>query len=71
MRSKRLWPFLRPLLMVAIFAIALRVLQATLQHYRYREVMGYLQSLDKLQVLFSILLTLAGYLIMTGYDTLA
>jgi phosphatidylglycerol lysyltransferase len=71
MRAKRLWPFLRPLLMIAIFAIALRVLQATLQHYRYREVMGYLQSLDKLQVFFSIVLTLAGYLIMTGYDTLA
>lgn len=71
MRAKRFWPFLRPLLMIAVFAIALRVLQATLQHYRYREVMAYLQSLDKLQVLLAILLTLAGYLIMTGYDTLA
>src|ERR1051326_7371170 len=71
MRAKRLWPFLRPLLMIAIFAIALRVLQTTLQHYRYREVMAYLQSLDKLQIFLSILLTLAGYLIMTGYDTLA
>lgn len=71
MRSKRLWPFLRPVLMIAVFAIALRVLQGTLQHYRYREVMAYLQSLDKLQVFFSIVLTFAGYLIMTGYDTLA
>ena len=71
MRAKRLWPFLRPLLMIAVFAIALRVLQGTLQQYRYREVMGYLQSLDRLQVLLSVLLTLAGYLIMTGYDTLA
>jgi phosphatidylglycerol lysyltransferase len=71
MSSKRFWPFLRPLVMIAVFAIALRVLQATLQHYRYREVMGYLQSLDKLQVFFATLLTLAGYLIMTGYDTLA
>ncbi|HEY2091967.1 MAG TPA: bifunctional lysylphosphatidylglycerol flippase/synthetase MprF [Thermoanaerobaculia bacterium] len=71
MSSKRFWPFLRPLVMIAVFAIALRVLQATLQHYRYREVMGYLQSLDKLQVFFATLLTLGGYLIMTGYDTLA
>ena len=39
MRAKRLWPFLRPLLMIAVFAIALRVLQGTLQQYRYREVM--------------------------------
>ncbi|HEY2829831.1 MAG TPA: hypothetical protein VGJ88_06895, partial [Thermoanaerobaculia bacterium] len=71
MSSKRFWPFLRPLLMIAVFAIALRILQGTLQHYRYREVMGYLQSLDKLQIFFATLLTLAGYLIMTGYDTLA
>lgn len=71
MRAKRLWPFLRPLLMIAVFAVALRVLQSTLQHYRYREVMAYLQSLDRLQILCAILLTLAGYLIMTGYDTLA
>ena len=71
MRPKRLWPFLRPLLMIAVFAIALRVLQGTLQHYRYREVMAYLASIPRLQIWLSILLTLAGYLIMTGYDTLA
>src|SRR5437016_719656 len=40
--AKRPWPFLRPVLMIALFAIALRVA-----------------------------LTLAGYLMMTGYDTLA
>jgi phosphatidylglycerol lysyltransferase len=71
MRAKRLWPFLRPLLMIVVFAIALRVLQSTLQHYRYREVMGYLQALSQMQVFLAILLTLAGYFIMTGYDTLA
>jgi phosphatidylglycerol lysyltransferase len=70
-RPKRLWPFLRPLLMIAVFAIALRVLQGTLQHYRYREVMGYLESLPALQIWLSVFLTFAGYLIMTGYDTLA
>src|SRR5947207_155977 len=71
MRAKRLWPFLRPLLMIAVFAIALRVLQGTLQHYGYRAVMAYLQSLPATQTWLAILLTLAGYLIMTGYDTLA
>src|SRR6266704_1390399 len=57
--------------MIAVFAIALRVLQGTLQHYRYREVMAYLASIPRLQIWLSIFLTLAGYLIMTGYDTLA
>jgi phosphatidylglycerol lysyltransferase len=69
--TKRLWPFLRPLLMIAVFAIALRVLQDTLLRYRWREVIAYVSSLPTVQIVVAILLTLAGYFIMTGYDTLA
>src|SRR5437762_8721573 len=69
--AKRPWPFLRPLLMIALFAIALRILGSTLTKYRWREVMLYLESLPRMQVALSVLLTLIGYLIMTGYDTLA
>jgi phosphatidylglycerol lysyltransferase len=57
--------------MIAIFAIALRVLQDTLMHYRWREVMAYVSALPTAQIVISIILTLAGYFIMTGYDTLA
>ena len=70
-RLKRIAPFARPLLVLALFAVALRVLQNTLAHYRYREVVGYLHQLRSSQVAVAVLLTLAGYLVMTGYDTLA
>ncbi len=70
-RVKRLWPFLRPLLMIAVFAVALRVLQNTLAQYHWRDVMRYLESIPAIQVAISIVLTLLGYFLMTGYDTLA
>src|SRR3954471_3592566 len=69
--TKRPWPFLRPLLMIALFAIALRILGTTLTHYRWHDVILYLAALPRMQVALSVLLTLAGYMTMTGYDTLA
>src|SRR5204863_4208991 len=56
---------------LALFAIALRVLEDTLARYHYRDVITYLSSLPIDQVILSIVLTLLGYLVMTGYDTLA
>src|SRR5207247_2779171 len=38
---------------------------------RWHDVMLYLESLPRLQVALSMILTMAGYLMMTGYDTLA
>ena len=70
-RLKRLAPFLKPVAIVALFAIALRVLQGTLARYRYRDAVAYLNSLPKNQIVLSIVLTLTGYLVMTAYDTLA
>src|SRR5258708_25780215 len=70
-RLRRILPFLKPLLVVALFALALRVLESTLAHYRWRDVITYLSSLPRSQVVLSIILTLVGYLVMTLYDTLA
>jgi len=70
-RLKRIAPFLKPLLILALFAVALRVLQDTLAHYRYRDVVRYLDALPIDQILLAAALTLLGYLVMTGYDTLA
>ncbi len=70
-RFRKLLPFLKPLLIVALFAIALRVLYGTLAHYSFRQVMGYVTALPNDQIGLAILLTLCGYLVMTGYDTLA
>jgi len=70
-RLKRLLPFLKPLLVLALFAVALRVLQDVLAHYRYRDAMHYLRSLPRDQIAIAVLLTILGYLAMTGYDALA
>src|SRR5438105_1354000 len=70
-RLKRIAPFVKPLLILALFAVALRVLQDTLAQYRYREVVAYLNRLSGDQIVLAVVLTLAGYLVMTGYDTLA
>ncbi len=70
-RLKRIAPFLKPVVVLALFAIALRILQDTLARYHYRDVIAYLSSLPADQVVLSVVLTLLGYLVMTGYDTLA
>jgi phosphatidylglycerol lysyltransferase len=71
LRLKRLVPFLKPLATLALFGIALRVLQDTLVHYHYHDVMLYLGSLARGRIVLAALLTVFGYLTMTGYDTLA
>lgn len=70
-RLKRFLPFLRPVLIVALFAIALRLLHDVLARYRYHDVIVYLESLPAAQIVLAIFLTLVGYFLMTGYDTLA
>src|SRR5579872_1764160 len=70
-RLRRIAPFLKPIIILALFAIALRVLQESLSRYRYRDIIAYLSSLPADQVVLAIALTLLGYLVMTGYDTLA
>jgi phosphatidylglycerol lysyltransferase len=70
-RLRRLAPFLKPLLVLALFAMAMRVLHDTLAEYRYREVIAYLNTLPRDQLLLAVVLTLFSYLVMTGYDTLA
>src|SRR5205085_12704527 len=42
-----------------------------LARYRYRDVVDYFHHLDWDQIVLAIVLTLAGYLVMTGYDTMA
>jgi phosphatidylglycerol lysyltransferase len=70
-RLKRLAPFLKPLLILGVFALALRVLGKTLAQYRYHDIVAYISSLHTDQIILAIVLTLFGYLVMTGYDTLA
>src|SRR5438094_306891 len=61
-RLKRIAPFLKPLLILIIFAIALRVLGNTLAHYRYHDIVSYISSLPIDQIVAAVVLTLLGYL---------
>src|SRR4029077_283819 len=70
-RFKRFVPFFKPLLLLALFAVALRILAGTLAQYRYHDVINYLSSLPIDQIILAVALTLLGYLVMTFYDTLA
>lgn len=70
-RLKRIVPFLKPLLILLLFALALHILQTTLARYRYRDILAYLRSLPIDQIGPAAGLTLLGYLVMTAYDTLA
>lgn len=70
-RLRRLAPFLKPVVVLVLFGISLRVLQETLAHYRFHDVILFLRELPREQLIVAALLTLAGYLVMTGYDTLA
>src|SRR5258708_3452319 len=70
-RLKRLVPFFKPLLLLALFAIPLRVLYDTLAWYPYPQVLAYINTLPPHQPVLPVFLTLFSYLVMTGYDTLA
>src|SRR5262249_37240081 len=61
----------KPAFILFLFAVSLRVLQDTLAHYRYHDVVDYFHRLSWDQILLAVGLTLAGYLVMTGYDTMA
>ncbi len=60
-----------PLLVVAIFSIALTILYGILRDYHYQQVLHYLRTL-RLSVIFgAVALTALGYFVMTLYDVLA
>jgi phosphatidylglycerol lysyltransferase len=68
--KKIAWSRLTPLFSVAIFALALWLLRKELRHFHYRDILAYLNGLPLDRVLLAIGCTLAGYLALTGYDTL-
>jgi len=62
---------LAPLLGALFFTVALFLLHRELAGFHYRDVLGFLESLPRDRLLFSLGLTAASYLALTGYDTLA
>jgi phosphatidylglycerol lysyltransferase len=69
MRSslKRVLP---PIAAALLFGLALVLLHHTLEEYHYRDVMSALQAIPHQRIAWAILLTLANYFILCGYDFL-
>ena len=68
--KKILFHRLGPLVGVALFGVALWVLQGELRHHSYHQVFEQFRSLPANRVALALVLTAASYLLLTGYDTL-
>ncbi len=64
---KRLWPFFGAVL----FVVAAVVLWRELHHLHLHDILGRIRQMQRGRVLAAAGLTLASYLVMTGYDALA
>ena len=62
---------LGPFLGLALFALAVWILHHELSEYHYGDVVGHLAAIPHRDVALAIALTVLGYLLLTGYDTLA
>ena len=62
---------LGPFLGLALFALAAWILHHELSEYHYGDVVGHLAAIPHRDVALAIALTVLGYLLLTGYDTLA
>ncbi len=60
-----------PLLGLLLFALAIAVLHHELAEYHYHDVLGRLRSIPAPELAVAVLLTVLGYLSLTGYDALA
>ncbi len=51
--------------------LASRALQATLTSYHWSDFFAYLRAMPRGRIALAVVLALAGYFVMTGYDTIA
>ena len=72
-RSRVKYAFSRiaPFLGGALFLVALLVLRHALQKYHYHEIINHIKNLPPGDILLALLLTAAGYFVLTGYDTIS
>ena len=68
---ERLAAALGPIAGVALFALAVWLLERELREFHYADVMAHLAEIPASRLLLAIALTAASYLCLTGYDVLA
>ncbi len=59
-----------PFIGLVLFSVALIYLDRELQHYDFHEVFRHLAQLPLYKILLALLMTIASYFALTGYDTL-
>ena len=69
--KERLLSAVGPLLGLALFAVSAGILHHELSEYHYHDVLGHLGAIPAERLAAAGLLTVLGYLSLTGYDTLA
>src|SRR3954470_6218196 len=62
---------LTPFLSLAFFGLALWLLHGELANFHYHDVIHYFERLPGRSIALAVGFTFAGYLALTGYDTLA
>jgi phosphatidylglycerol lysyltransferase len=62
---------LTPFLSLAFFGLALWLLHGELANFHYRDVVTFFERLPASRVALAVGFTIAGYVALTGYDTLA
>ena len=69
--SQRLRAWLHALLAAALFAAALAILHHELREVHYRDLLQAVAALPRPRLLWAIVLCIASYAVLTGYDQLA
>ncbi|MCC7201971.1 MAG: bifunctional lysylphosphatidylglycerol flippase/synthetase MprF [Nitrospirae bacterium] len=69
--EKKLLYRLSPLIGIVLFAIALFVIRQELSEYHYHDIVRHLHELQANHVFLAFILTIASYLVLTGYDALS
>ncbi|HJY81367.1 MAG TPA: bifunctional lysylphosphatidylglycerol flippase/synthetase MprF [Candidatus Binatia bacterium] len=62
---------LGPLFGLLLFVVALWVLHHELQEYHYHDVVRHMEKLSAQRLFRALVLTIASYVVLTGYDTLS
>jgi uncharacterized membrane protein YbhN (UPF0104 family) len=70
-RPRRFSRYAKTILVIALFIVALRALQNVVTHYQWGDLIRYLGTLPAGQIVEAVVLTFAGYVVMTAYDTVA
>ncbi len=69
--KRKLSSIIGTLISLSLLCLALWLIDSKLKHFNYHEISRILQSLPRSSILWAVLITLTGYLVMSLYDFMA